>query len=94
MKVMKVKRNYRVSADFDRKLQNIQLYLKEVCGLDYTFADIFDEMMELYETRIKFNSNILNELFREHDEAILNQFMVGNAEMLNALKEIIKKSKV
>ena len=51
-------------------------------------------MMELYETRIKFNSNILNELFREHDEAILNQFMVGNAEMLNALKEIIEKSKV
>ena len=44
-------------------------------------------MMDLYETRIKFNSRILNEkLFREHDEAILNQFMVGNAEILNALK--------
>ena len=44
-------------------------------------------MIDLYESRVKFNSNILNELFREHDEAMLNQYMIGCAEMLNAMKE-------
>ena len=84
---MKVKRNYRVSESFDLRLQLIQIYLKEKCRLDYTFEQIFDEMIDLYESRVKFNSNILNELFREHDEAMLNQYMIGCAEMLNAMKE-------
>lgn len=87
---MNIRKAYWVSKDFDKKLQEMQEYMKDVCHLDYTVADLFDEMMSLYEARMKFNANILNELFREHDEAMLDQFLISNAEMLNSLKEYIE----
>lgn len=83
----RVNKNYRVSRDFDRRLIQIQVHLKYALGIDYTIGEILDEMMDLYEAKYRLNSNIVIELFREYNEALLQQYTISVAEMLNAIQE-------
>ena len=91
MSVMSVKRSYRVSVDFDKKLQYIQGYLRDELGLDYTQSEILDEMMELYIARMIMNENIIQSMFKETIEAAMQQLLISNAEMLNGVFEEIMK---
>ena len=91
MIIMSVKRNYRVSDDFDKKLQYMQSYLRDELGLDYTQSEILDEMMELYMARMIMNENIIQSMFKETIEAAMQQLLISNAEMLNGVFEEIMK---
>ena len=88
---MSVKRSYRVSVDFDKKLQYIQGYLRDELGLDYTQSEILDEMMELYIARMIMNENIIQSMFKETIEALVQQLLISNAEMMNELFDYLKK---
>lgn len=87
MIIMSVKRNYRVSADFDNKLQYVQSYLRDELGLDYTQSEILDEMMDLYLSRMIMNKNIIQTMFKEMIEASMQQLLISNAEMMNCFFE-------
>lgn len=87
----RVNKNYRVSRDFDMRLMQIQVHLKYALGIDYTIGEILDEMMDLYEARYRLNSNIVIEMFREYNEALLQQYTITTAEMLNAIKEKLEE---
>ena len=91
MIIMSVKRNYRVSDDFDKKLQYMQSYLRDELGLDYTQSEILDEMMELYMARMIMNENIIQSMFKETIEAAMQQLLISNAEMLNGVFEEVMK---
>ena len=88
---MSVKRSYRVSVDFDKKLQYVQSYLRDELGLDYTQSEILDEMMELYMARMIMNENIIQSMFKETIEALVQQLLISNAEMMNELFDYLKK---
>lgn len=88
---MNVKKTYRVSNDFDKKLKYIQEYLQNQLGMDYTQSEIFDEMMELYMLRLTMNSNLLQEMFKEIIDSAMQQLLISNAEMLNGFFEKYSK---
>ena len=86
-------RSYRVSYDFDQKLQYLQNYFDKELDLQYMQSEILDQMMELYIARVMMNSNIISELFKETIDATLQQLLISNAKMLNVLHEDLEKLK-
>lgn len=88
---MKKSKSFRVSEESDRKLHYIQKYYKDELGLDYTIADILDEMLDLYERRIIHHENILDEMFKEESQNLLNKYLENNMKILDAVTKIIKE---
>lgn len=86
---MTVLKNYRVSEDFDKRLHDLKTHLKDNCGLDYTIAEILDEMKNLYVAKTTLSSGVLDDLIRENDEILLNEILCVNAEMINSVKDMI-----
>lgn len=49
-------------------------------------------MIEHYMARIMMNSKILLDLFKETIDATLQQLLISNAEVLNAVRDMIDHS--
>ena len=64
--------------------------IKTELGLDYTIADILDEMLDLYERRIMHHENILDEMFKEEREKLLNKYLEANMKILDVVLEMMK----
>lgn len=86
---MNKNKSFRVSEEFDKKLHCIQKYYKGELGLDYTIADILDEMLDLYERRIMHHENILNEMLKANSQNLLNKYLENNMKMLDAITKIV-----
>lgn len=88
---MNKNKSFRVSEEFDKKLHYIQKYYKDELGLDYTIADILDEMLDLYERRIMHHENILNEMLKANSQNLLNKYLENNMKMLDVVTKMIKE---
>lgn len=89
-----MRKTYRTNKNFDEKLDAIKKHYKDN-DIYMSVAQLFDEMIDLYYTKIMIDENelILSEQLELVVINVLNRFTEINAQMFNAVLEEIKKKK-